>query len=163
MAAGVFHDGTHDGLTELSDAYRTLVPLLGNAAAYVFLVSLLASGLSSSTVGTMAGQVVMQGFVGFRIPLWVRRVVTMAPAFVVVAAGADVTHALVLSQVVLSLALPVPMIALFIFVRRPALMRGFVLGRTGSILTGLATVATLAMNTVLLLQAFGVPIPYLDA
>jgi len=80
-----------------------LAPLLGGAAATVFLVSLLASGVSSSAVGTMAGQLVMQGFVGFRIPLLARRLVTMVPAFVVVALGVNATNALVVSQVVLSI------------------------------------------------------------
>ena len=163
MAAAAFHDGLHDGVAELGDAYHTLVPLLGGAAAFVFLISLLASGLSSSTVGTMAGQVIMQGFVGFRIPLWVRRVATMLPAFVIVAMGADVTRALVLSQVVLSLALPVPMIALVVFCSRPALMRGFVLRRLGAALAWAATGLTLAMNAVLLLQTAGVPIPFLGS
>ncbi len=67
----------------------------------MFLLSLIASGISSSTVGTMAGQMIMQGFVGFRIPIWLRRLVTMVPAFVVVALGANATNALVISQVVL--------------------------------------------------------------
>ena len=78
----------------------------------MFLVSLMASGISSSAVGTMAGQMIMQGFVGFRIPIWLRRLVTMVPALVVVALGVNATRALVISQVVLSFALPVPMIAL---------------------------------------------------
>jgi manganese transport protein len=77
------------------------LPILGSGAAGVFLVSLLASGLSSSAVGTMAGQIIMQGFVGFRIPLWLRRLVTMVPSFVIVAFGIDATQALILSQVVL--------------------------------------------------------------
>ncbi len=73
MAASVFHDGVHDDVAQIDTAYRTLIPVLGSGAAGVFLVSLIASGLSSSAVGTMAGQVIMQGFVGFRIPLWLRR------------------------------------------------------------------------------------------
>src|SRR6202030_1248538 len=99
--------------------------LLGAAAAGVFLLSLIASGISSSTVGTMAGQMIMQGFVGFRIPIWVRRLVTMTPAFVVVALGVNATKALVVSQVVLSIALPLPMIALLIFTRRADIMGRF--------------------------------------
>src|ERR1700745_349169 len=77
MAASVFHDGVHDDVAEISTAYRTLIPILGSGAAGVFLVSLLASGLSSSAVGTMAGQVIMQGFTQYRIPLWVRRLSPM--------------------------------------------------------------------------------------
>src|SRR5713226_4510308 len=125
MAASVFHDGVHDDVATIETAYFTLIPLMGIGAAGVFLTSLIASGLSSSTVGTMAGQVIMQGFVGFRIPLWVRRVVTMIPSIVVVALGVDATQALVLSQVVLSLVLPVPMISLLILARRPEVMGSY--------------------------------------
>ncbi len=122
MAASAFHGTGHTDIASISTAYRTLTPLLGPAAAAVFLVSLLASGLSSSAVGTMAGQMIMQGFVGFRIPVWVRRVVTMLPAVAVVAIGLDATQMLVLSQVVLSIALPAPVIALVYFTSRKSLM-----------------------------------------
>jgi manganese transport protein len=80
MASAAFHSG-HSDVAEIGTAYRTLTPLLGAGAATLFLVSLLCSGVSSSVVGTMAGQMIMQGFVGFRIPVWLRRLVTMAPAF----------------------------------------------------------------------------------
>ncbi len=93
MASGAFHAG-HPDVAEIETAYHTLTPLLGAGAAAVFLVSLIASGVSASTVGTMAGQMIMQGFVGFRIPIWLRRVVTMVPAFVVVALGVNATNAL---------------------------------------------------------------------
>jgi len=83
-ASSAFHAG-HPEVAEIETAYHTLTPLLGAGAAGVFLVSLIVSGISASTVGTMAGQLIMQGFVGFRIPLWVRRLVTMLPAFAVVA------------------------------------------------------------------------------
>src|ERR1700674_824807 len=86
-AASAFHDGVHDNVADIETAYRTLVPLLGGAAAGVFMISLLASGFSSSVVGTMAGQVIMQDFVRFRTPLWFRRSITMIPSFVVVALG----------------------------------------------------------------------------
>src|SRR5437773_4218760 len=122
MAASVFHGGGHEDVAQIDTAYRTLIPVLGSGAAGVFLVSLIASGLSSSAVGTMAGQVIMQGFVGFRIPLWLRRVVTMAPSFAIVALGVDATEALVLSQVVLSLILPIPMVALLILTKRRVVM-----------------------------------------
>ena len=90
MAAAAFHNG-HGDVAEIETAYHTLVPLLGVGAAGVFLLSLIASGVSSSVVGTMAGQMIMQGFVGFRIPIWFRRLVTMVPAFVVVALGLNAT------------------------------------------------------------------------
>ncbi len=118
MASSAFHAG-HPDVAEIETAYHTLTPLLGIGAAGVFLLSLIASGISSSVVGTMAGQMIMQGFVGFRIPIWLRRVITMAPAFVVVGYGVNATEALVVSQVILSIALPLPMIALLIFTRRP--------------------------------------------
>src|SRR6202030_1622811 len=86
MASSAFHAG-HRDVAEIETAYHTLTPLLGGAAAGVFLLSLIASGISSSTVGTMAGQVIMQGFVGFRIPVTVRRLVTLVAGFVVVARG----------------------------------------------------------------------------
>ncbi len=97
MASGAFHAG-HPEVAEIQTAYHTLTPLLGAAAAGVFLVSLIASGVSASTVGTMAGQMIMQGFIGFHIPIWVRRLVTMIPAFVVVALGVNATNALVISR-----------------------------------------------------------------
>jgi manganese transport protein len=158
MASGAFHAG-HPDVAEIETAYHTLTPLLGAAAAGVFLVSLIASGVSSSTVGTMAGQMIMQGFVGFRIPIWVRRLVTMAPAFVVVALGVNATSALVISQVVLSLALPLPMISLIVFTGRADIMGSFVNGKLTRIAAVIATAVVLALNVVLIVQTFGLPIP----
>src|SRR5205807_2725371 len=107
-------------------AVQTVPPLLGGAASLVFAISLLASGLSSSTVGTMAGQVIMQGFVGFTIPIWIRRLVTMIPAVLVAAIGLNPTGTLVISQVVLSFVLPLPVITLVMFTRRRDLMGSLV-------------------------------------
>jgi manganese transport protein len=162
MASSAFHAG-HSDVAEIETAYHTLTPLLGGAAAGVFLLSLIASGISSSTVGTMAGQMIMQGFVGFRIPIAVRRLVTMAPAFVVVALGVNATRALVLSQVVLSIALPLPMIALLMFTRRPDIMGAFANGRLTNVAALLGTVVVLALNLFLILQLLGVPIPGLSS
>ena len=159
MAAVVFHDGAHNDVADIGTAYRTLIPLLGAGAATVFLISLLASGLSSSVVGTMAGQVIMQDFVDFQIPLWVRRVVTMAPAFVVVALGVNPTQALVLSQVVLSLVLPAPMIALLIFTARRDVMGPFANSRLTNAAAVAAALVVLTLNVVLLLLTAGVPLP----
>ena len=158
MAAAAFHLG-HSDVADIQKAYVTLTPLLGVGAAAVFLVSLIASGVSSSVVGTMAGQMIMQGFVGFAIPIWVRRAVTMLPAFVVVALGVDETRALVLSQVVLSLALPMPMLALLWFTTRKAIMGALINSRlmTGAAIIGATAVLTL--NTILLLQVAHVAIP----
>jgi len=162
MASAAFHQG-HSEVAEIGAAYHSLTPLLGGAAATVFLVSLLASGVSSSAVGTMAGQLVMQGFVGFRIPLLVRRLVTMIPAFVVVALGVNATHALVISQVVLSIVLPVPMITLVMFTRRRDIMGAFANSRLTDGLAILGTAVILALNVVLLAQTFGVEIPGLPS
>ena len=154
MAATMFHQG-HSDVGEIETAYHTLLPLMGVVAAGAFMTSLLASGLSSSVVGTMAGQVIMQDFVGFRIPLWARRAVTMLPAVAVVAMGVGATDALVMSQVLLSLVLPVPMIALLVLIRRPQVMAGFAIGRRMQCLAGFATAVVLVLNGILLLQSFG--------
>jgi manganese transport protein len=155
MASGAFHAG-HAEIAEIETAYRSLTPLLGAGAAAVFLVSLLASGISSSVVGTMAGQMVMQGFVGFHIPVGLRRLLTMAPAFVVAALGVNATDALLYSQVVLSFALPVPMIALVIVTSRRDIMGAFVNNRRVTIAAIAASVVIVALNAVLLLQTFGI-------
>jgi manganese transport protein len=162
MASSAFHAG-YSNVAEIETAYHTLTPLLGIAAAGVFLLSLLASGVSSSTVGTMAGQMIMQGFVGFRIPIWVRRLVTMLPAFVVVGLGANATNALVISQVVLSIALPLPMIALVMFTRRRDIMGGFANGRVTNVVAISGTIVVLSLNVLLILQFFGITIPGLSA
>lgn len=161
MASSAFHAG-HSEVAEIETAYHTLTPLLGIGAAGFFLLSLIASGISSSVVGTMAGQMIMQGFVGFRIPIWLRRLVTMVPAFIVVALGVNATDALVYSQVVLSLALPAPMIALVMFTRRRDIMGEFVNSRLTAGISILGTVVIVALNVILLLQIFGVNIPGLE-
>jgi manganese transport protein len=158
MAASAFHAG-HSDVAEIGTAYSTLTPILGAGAAAVFLTSLLASGVSSSAVGTMAGQMVMQGFVGFRIPVLLRRLITMIPAFVVIALGVNATDALVYSQVALSLALPAPMIPLILFTGRPDIMGAFVNSRLTQAAAIVGAIVILALNVVLLLQTFGVLIP----
>ena len=162
MSSAAFHAG-HSDVAEIETAYHALTPLLGAGAATVFLVSLIASGISSSTVGTMAGQLIMQGFVGFHIPIWVRRLLTMLPAFAVVGLGVDATQALVLSQVVLSLALPIPMIALVLFTRRRDIMGEFINHRLTNVAAMVGAVIVLTLNLVLLLQTFGAGIPAMPA
>jgi manganese transport protein len=149
MAASAFHAG-HQDVAEIETAYHTLTPLLGGAAAGIFLVSLIASGLSSSVVGTLAGQMIMQGFVGRQLPIWLRRLVTMIPAFVVIAAGVNATQALVMSQVVLSIALPVPMIALITFTRRADLMGPFTNSLPAQVAAITACGIVLVLNAVLI-------------
>ncbi len=162
MAAVMFHKSGHSDVASIETAYHTLVPLMGYGAAGLFMLSLLASGLSSSVVGTMAGQAIMQDFVSFRIPLWLRRVLTMIPALVVVAVGVGPTEALVLSQVVLSLVLPVPMIALLRLTADRSIMGDFALGRTTRWAAIAAAVLVLALNLILLVQVAGLPVPFLS-
>ncbi len=158
MAAAAFH-GAHSDVAEIGQAYVTLSPLLGPLAAGVFLVSLIASGISSSVVGTMAGQMIMAGFLRMQVPVLVRRLVTMAPAFAVVAWGVDPTKALVLSQVVLSFALPVPLVALVLLMRRRDIMGAFVNRPLTHAAAVAGTVLISCLNLVLILQVFDVTIP----
>jgi manganese transport protein len=159
MAAATFNAHGASNIADISSAYRTLTPLLGGGASLVFAISLLASGLSSSTVGTMAGQIIMQGFVGFNIPIWARRLITMLPALVVAAIGVDPTRTLVLSQVVLSFVLPLPVITLIYFARRKDLMGSLVNHRATTVLAGACGALILVLNAILLYQTFGGVLP----
>jgi manganese transport protein len=158
MASSAFHAG-HPEVAEIETAYHTLTPLFGAGAAAVFLLSLIVSGISASTVGTMAGQMIMQGFVGFRIPIWLRRLVTMVPAVVIVGLGVNATSALVISQVVLSIALPLPMIALIVFTGRRDIMGAFSNNRLTQVAATLAAGIVIVLNLFLIAQLVGVPIP----
>jgi manganese transport protein len=154
MAAATFFTHGRSNVADLNTAYQTLTPLLGEAASLVFGIALLASGLSSSTVGTMAGQVIMQGFVGFTIPIWIRRLVTMLPAIVVVLLGINATQALVMSQVVLSFVLPMPVITLLLFTRRCDVMGILVNKRSTTILASICGAAIIALDTILIYLTF---------
>ena len=153
MACGAFHGG-HREMTDIGAAYRTLTPLFGSMAAGLFLTSLMASGISSSVVGTMAGQMIMLDFLGVSLPLWVRRLVTMVPSFIVVALGMGATRALVLSQVVLSLAVPVPMLALIGFAGSRAVMGDHRLGRAMLVFAATTFLVVVGMNALLLAQSW---------
>ena len=157
MAADAFHSG-HSDVAQIEEAYHTLAPIFGAAAAGLFLTSLIASGISSSVVGTMAGQMIAQGFVGFRIPLWVRRAITMIPSVIIVALSVNVTKALIDSQVVLSLALPFPMIALVWFTGRKAFMGQHRNRVSVQVLAILAVFVVLTLNATLVAQAIGIDI-----
>ena len=152
MAAAAFSQGYSD-VGEIETAYRTLTPLLGGAAAAVFLVSLIASGISSSAVGTMSGQVIMQGFFRRKVPVWLRRLVTMVPALAVAGMGVSATKALVLSQVMLSLALPVPMIAVLVLSADRRIMGQFANSAAVQVLGVASAVAVLTLNAVLIYEA----------
>src|SRR3954453_15138294 len=123
-ATAFFGSGLLD-IDSLENAHKTLEPILGSGSSAFFALALLISGLSSSTVGTMSGQVVMQGFLRRQFPLWVRRGVTMVPAFVVIALGVDPSRTLVLSQVVLSFGIPFALIPLVWFTSRRDVMGVF--------------------------------------
>ncbi|MGA2765065.1 MAG: Nramp family divalent metal transporter [Spirochaetia bacterium] len=154
MAAQTFHVHGMTNIATIPDAHKTLQPLLGTAASWVFAISLLASGLSSSSVGTMAGQVIMQGFIHRQIPAWVRRLVTMVPSVAIIVLGVDPTRALVLSQVVLSFALPFPVIPLIFFTRRKDLM-GVLVNKPLTTVAGvLAAAVILGLNVYLIYQTF---------
>lgn len=125
-AAAAFHFSGHTGIADLDEAYLTLSPLLNHTAATVFGLSLVVAGLSSTVVGTMAGQVVMQGFVHFHIPLLLRRVITMLPSFVVILLGLDPTRILVMSQVLLSFGIALALVPLLVFTGNRQLMNELV-------------------------------------
>jgi manganese transport protein len=150
MSASVFSKSA-PGIADIGVAYHTLIPTLGMGAAVVFLVALMASGISSSVVGTMAGQVIMQGFVGFSIPVWARRLITMVPAFIV-ALSFNTMTAMILSQVVLSFVLPLPMVALVVLSSRKSVMGDFVTGRRTAFAAIVATVLVALLNIVLIGQ-----------
>ena len=150
MSASAFGKSA-PGIADIGAAYHTLIPALGIGAAGVFLVSLMASGISSSVVGTMAGQVIMQGFVGFSIPVWARRLITMVPAFIV-ALSCNTMTAMILSQVVLSIVLPLPMVALVVLSSRKSVMGDFVTGNRAAFASISATILIVLLNVVLIRQ-----------
>ena len=152
VAASLFHGVTD--IDSIEGAHSGLRDMLGPGAAVAFGIALLASGLSSSSVGTYAGQVVMQGFVRRSIPLVLRRLVTMTPALVVLAIGLDPTVSLVISQVVLSFGIPFALVPLLMVTRRRDVMGAFV--NRGLTTAAAAVVAALiiALNLFLLYQTF---------
>src|SRR6266850_4430372 len=123
-AASTFYTNGLTHVASLETAHRTLSGILGGASSTLFALALLGSGLSSSTVGTLAGQVVMQGFIRRRIPIWVRRLVTMLPALIVIGIGLNPTRTLIISQVVLSFGIPFALIPLVMFTSKRDLMGG---------------------------------------
>ena len=154
VAAAVFFSTGHTHIAQLEEAYQTLTPLVGSGASMLFGVALLASGLSSSTVGTMAGQVVMSGFLGWNIPLFVRRAITMTPALIVIALGWNPTQTLVLSQVVLSFALPFAIVPLILFTSRADIMGELVNRPWTRRLAWVVTAGVIFLNLFLLWQTF---------
>lgn len=151
-AAAVFFSSGQTGVGSLEEAHQTLAPLLGPASSALFAIALLASGLSSSSVGTMAGQVIMQGFLHFHIQPWLRRLITMAPSLVVIAIGLDPTRTLVISQVVLSFGLPFAVVPLVHFTARRDIMGVLVNRRLTTILATVVAGLIIALNLYLLYE-----------
>jgi manganese transport protein len=154
MAASTFYKSGFTDVASLEDAHKTLEPILGATASAVFAVALLGSGLSSSAVGTYAGQVVMQGFVQRQIPLWLRRTITMVPAFAVVALGVNPSRTLVLSQVVLSFGIPFALVPLVWFTSRRDLMGPLVNSRLTTAVAWAIAAVIVCLNVFLLSQVF---------
>ena len=156
MAAATFHSHGLTNVATIEDAHITLEPLLGKAASWIFAVSLLASGLSSSTVGTSAGQIIMQGFLHRHIPVWLRRLLTMIPSITVIALGLDPTRTLVMSQVILSFGLPFAIIPLIMFTRNKKVMGILVNRKTTTLLVSVVAALIVFLNLYLIYQvAFG--------
>jgi manganese transport protein len=154
MAASTFFKTGHHHVQSLETAHKTLEPLLGGAASALFAIALVASGLSSSAVGTLAGQVVMQGFIRRQIPILVRRAVTMAPAFVVIGLGANPSRTLILSQVILSFGIPFALVPLVSFTARRDVMGGLVNARATTAAAVAVAAVIIALNVFLLVQTF---------
>jgi manganese transport protein len=155
VAATVFYGSGLPHVESLEGAWRTLTPVLGGAATTLFALALLASGLSSSTVGTLSGQVVMQGFIDRQIPVFVRRLVTMLPALVVAAIGVDPSRTLVISQVVLSFGIPFALIPLVWFTSRRDLMGPLVNRKLTTAVASVVAAGITALNVFLLSQTIG--------
>ena len=155
MAASVFYKSGLLHVDSLERAHKTLKPILGGASSTLFALALLGSGLSSSTVGTLSGQVVMQGFIRRRIPVTVRRIVTMIPALVVIGIGLDPSRTLVVSQVVLSFGIPFALIPLVMFTSRRDLMGVLVNHRATTAVAAVVAALISGLNVFLLAQTFG--------
>jgi manganese transport protein len=155
MAASVFYKSGLLHVESLESAHKTLRPILGGSSSTLFALALLASGLSSSTVGTLSGQVVMQGFIRRRIPVVVRRLVTMLPALVVVGWGVDPSRTLVISQVVLSFGIPFALVPLVLFTSKRDVMGVLVNHRATTAAAAVVAALISALNVFLLAQTFG--------
>src|SRR5215475_5344926 len=152
VAASTFYKSGLTHVESLENAHKTLAGLLGGYSSTLFALALLGSGLSSSTVGTLAGQVVMQGFVRWQIPVWVRRLVTMLPALIVIGIGLDPSRTLVISQVVLSFGIPFALIPLVIFTSKREIMGGLTNQRSTTAIAAVIAAVITGLNIFLLYQ-----------
>jgi len=153
VASSLFH-GTSSGIDSIEGAYDGFQTLAGGGAALAFALALLASGFASSSVGTYAGQVVMQGFIARTIPLVLRRLVTMLPALIVLAIGLDPSRSLIISQVILSFGIPFALVPLVMLTSKRELMRSLVNRRATTILAAVVAGLISALNLFLLYQTF---------
>ena len=154
VAAGLFHESGRTGVDTIEGAHAGIGALIGGGAALAFAVALLASGLSSSSVGTYAGQVVMQGFIDRRIPLFLRRAVTMTPALIVLGLGLDPSSTLVISQVVLSFGIPFALVPMILLTRRADVMGALVNRRSTTLLASVVAALIIGLNGFLLFDTF---------
>jgi manganese transport protein len=152
MAASTFFRTGLTSVGTIQEAHQTLQPLLGKASSIFFALALLASGLSSSSVGTMAGQVIMQGFLQWHVPVWIRRIATMLPALTVILIGLDPTRTLVISQVLLSFGLPFAIIPLVMFTSRRKVMKTLVNHKITTLVASLVAALIVVLNIYLLVQ-----------
>jgi manganese transport protein len=154
VAAGLFNTGGLTGIDSIQGAYNGIAQTVSSNAATVFGVALLASGLASTSVGTMAGQVVMQGFIRRKIPLTLRRAITLTPALIILLIGLDPTRALVVSQVVLSFGIPFALVPLLIIARRREVMGALVNPGWVTAFASVLATGIIALNLFLLQQLF---------
>jgi len=154
MAAALFHANGLTGVGDIDKAFHQLNVQVGSTSAILFGVALLASGFSSSSVGTMSGQVVMQGFINRSIPLWLRRFITMLPALVILAIGLNPSRSLVISQVVLSFGIPFALIPLLIHCRNRQVMGALVNRRATTAIATVVVALIVCLNVFLLYQTF---------
>jgi len=154
VAGTIFFQHVNPASLDLQQAFVTLGPALGAFAAIAFGIGLLASGLSSSTTGTMAGQIVLQGFLGRHVEIWIWRVITIIPALIVIALNIPSVEVLVISQAVLSIQLPFTMVPVLLLTRRHDLMGDLVNGRYTNIFNVLITLVVTALNLLLLYTLF---------
>ncbi len=154
MAAALFNANGLTGVGDIDKAFEQLNVQVGSTSAILFGVALLASGFSSSSVGTMSGQVVMQGFINRSIPLWLRRFVTMLPALVILAVGLNPSRSLVLSQVVLSFGIPFALIPLLIHCRNRQVMGALVNRRATTAIATVVVALIVSLNVFLIYQTF---------
>jgi manganese transport protein len=154
VAASTFFKAGLSHIASIEEAHRTLAPLLGQASSWIFAISLLASGLSSSAVGTMSGQVIMKSFLRRKIQIWLRRFITMFPPLIVIILGFDPTQTLVMSQVILSFGIPFALIPLVIFTARRDLMGVLVNRRFTTVVAAMVAGLIVMLNLFLLHQTF---------